>query len=140
MGVHFFFLTSKTSLTNRGALKRFIIKIFKDEGHTLKNLNYVFCSDKHLLKLNKSYLNHNYLTDILTFNLSGTQAKAIEAEVYISVERVKENAKNISISFKNELHRVVFHGALHLCGYNDLTQKQKIKMREKENEYLNEYF
>lgn len=105
----------------------------------LESLNYVFCSDRELLQINKNYLGHDYYTDIITFDLSG-QNKTIMAEIYISVERVRDNARQLGVSFKEELHRVVFHGVLHLCGYGDKDEKLSRKMREKENLYLNQYF
>jgi len=134
-----FFFSYSTSLSYRTELKTFIEKIFRKEGKSLVGLNYVFCSDKELLRINKEYLGHDYFTDIITFDLSDS-TKKIQAEIYISVERVKENATQFGISFKEELHRVIFHGVLHLCGYADKSTKARIKMRERENFYLNQYF
>jgi probable rRNA maturation factor len=135
--IHFFF-QSKMRLTERSRLKAFLPIIFKMEGKTIKSLIYIFCSDKYLLKINQSFLKHNYYTDILTFDLSKTQ-KIIEAEIYISVDRVKENSKELKINTNLEFLRVIFHGALHLCGYSDKTKNQKQEMRKKENEYLFHY-
>lgn len=134
-----FFFPFKTNLTERSNLKVFLERIFRKEGRVLESLNYVFCSDRELLRINKDYLGHDYYTDIITFNLSG-QSKTIMAEIYISVERVRDNARQLGVSYKEELHRVVFHGVLHLCGYGDKTEKLSRKMREKENLYLNQYF
>ena len=105
------------------------------EGKIIESLIYVFCSDKYLLKINQTFLNHNYYTDILTFDLSKT-SKIIEGEIYISVDRVKENSKELKININLEFLRVIFHGVLHLCGYTDKTKLQKQKMRKKEDEYL----
>lgn len=137
--INFFFLKPLSSLRERGRLKRFISEIFKKEGYRLQGLSLIFCSDKYLLKINKQYLHHNYYTDIITFNLSGAD-EAIEAEIYISVDRIKENAKSLNTTIKEEIHRVVFHGCLHLCGYNDKTPKELKNMRKAEDHLINHYF
>jgi len=98
-------------------------------------LNCVFCSDKYLVKLNNQYLKHNTLTDILTFDYS-TDPESIHGEIYISIQRVKENAARFNESFDEELHRVIIHGVLHLTGYNDKSTTDKALMREKEEAYL----
>ena len=130
-----FFFPRQTSLANRGPLKSFIQKLIRKEGKKLGGLNYVFCSDKELLKINQDFLQHDYYTDIITFGLSEPNLP-IEAEVYISIDRVKDNAKNLNLTFKNELLRVVFHGALHLCGYKDKKKSDIEQMRQKEDYYL----
>lgn len=137
--VKFFFLTSNQGLKNRKDLKRFLISIFNKEKKKLEAINYIFTDDKNLLKINKQYLNHNFLTDIITFDLSD-KGQPITAEVYISLKRVKQNASIHQTTFKQELHRVIFHGALHLCGYNDKTDRQRNQMRKKENSYITDYF
>ncbi len=109
------------------------------EKEALWSLTYVFCSDEYLLGINKEYLKHDYYTDIITFNLANPE-QPVEGEIYISLDRVKENAKNIGQSYNNELHRVIFHGALHLCGFKDKTKEEQATMRRKEDEYLNLYF
>lgn len=134
-----FFFPYKTSLAHRSELKAFIKSIFKKEGRLLEGLNYIFCSDQDLLRINKDFLRHNYYTDIITFDLSET-GNGIRGEIYISAERVKDNAQQMGVSFNNELHRVIFHGALHLCGYGDKNEKQSRIMREREDFYLNQYF
>lgn len=134
-----FFFPHKTSLADRGRLKAFIEKIFRTEGKRLGRLNYVFCSDKDLLRINRDYLNHDYYTDIITFDLSEFN-DTIQAEMYISTERVSDNARELGVSFKKELHRVIFHGVLHLCGYKDKTRAQKREIRLKEDHYLDIYF
>jgi len=136
--VCFFSEYKKFSLKNRVILKLFIESIFKKEKRPLSSINYIFCSDKRLLEINRQFLKHDYYTDIITFDLSDTNA--IHAEVYISIERVKENATTLKASFKSELHRVIFHGALHLCGYKDKSDTEKKKMRQKEDVYLSCYF
>jgi probable rRNA maturation factor len=135
MAVQFFFLIKGVSLSHRKELKSFIELLFRKEKRKLHSLTYIFCSDNYLLKINQNYLNHNYYTDIITFDMS--ENKQLAGEIYISVDRVKENAKTMGVSTVNELHRVIFHGALHLCGYNDTTSSQKSEMRAKEDFYLN---
>ena len=138
MIISFFFPENKTSLKDRAKLKSFIQVLFKEEGFKLKSLTYIFCSDEYLLNLNQQFLKHNYYTDILTFDFSTSKEK--EGEIYISTERVKENAQKLDISFNNELHRVIFHGALHLCGYRDKSKKDITEMRSAEDKYLRLYF
>ena len=135
--VYFFFQEVTPSLTNRSILKKYIHSIFKKEGKKLGSVSFIFCSDKALLEINRKYLKHDFYTDIITFDLSETEA--IQAEIYISVDRVRENSYNLGISFKSELLRVIIHGILHLCGYNDKTQAEKRKIREKEDYFLNKY-
>lgn len=113
--------------------------MFRREGKKLGSLNFVFCSDIELLEINREYLSHDYYTDIITFELS-EKGQPIEGEVYISIDRVAENAQKLKESFSRELHRVVFHGVLHLCGYSDKAKRLQAKMREAENYYLSRYF
>lgn len=127
------------NLQNKLQLKKFIEKLFKYEKTALKSLSYIFCSDDYLLQVNKNFLKHNYYTDVITFNFNEPK-NPVEGEVYISVDRVKENAKDLNTSFKKELHRVIFHAVLHLCGYNDKKSREVILMRKKEDEYLEKYF
>jgi probable rRNA maturation factor len=109
------------------------------EKKNLNNLNYIFCSDRALLEINRNYLAHNFYTDVITFDLSSSP-KEILADIYISVDRIKENAKSLNLLFGEEFHRVMFHGLLHLCGYNDKTKSQKKLIRKREDLYLNLYF
>lgn len=134
--ISFFFDNASVTLRNRTGLKSFIEAIFKKENKQLSSLNYIFCSDKRLLEINRQYLDHDYYTDIITFDLS--DLKAIEGEIYISVDRVRENAKNLSKTIQNELTRVMIHGALHLCGYNDISKTEKIQMQNREDHYLDQ--
>jgi len=135
--VCFFFQDVKVNLTNRSGLKRYIQSIFKMEGKKLESINYIFCTDKALLGINRQYLKHDFYTDIVTFDLSETDS--VQAEIYISVERVKENARQLGVSSKSEFHRVILHGVLHLCGYKDKSKEEKAKMRRKEDFYLISY-
>ena len=138
MPVHFYF-EQRTALTRRIPLKQFIESIFKSESKKLASLSYIFCSDKYLLKLNKQHLAHDYYTDIISFDLSETNKSPTIGEIYISIDRVRENAQNLAIPISQELHRVIFHGALHLCGFKDKTKVQITEMRNKENYYLKKY-
>ncbi|UAY52069.1 rRNA maturation RNase YbeY [Ferruginibacter albus] len=133
-----FFFPQKTNLKDRNKLKLFVEQLFRKENHKLESLVYIFTSDKEVLEMNKNFLNHNYYTDILTFDLSSSNS--ISGEVYISIDRVKENAQNHNTSFIEELHRVIFHGALHLCGYKDKSKAEIAAMRKRENQYLKSYF
>ena len=135
--VYFFFQKVRVSLQNRSALKRFIESVFKKEGKSLQRINFIFCTDKALLDINRQFLKHNFYTDIITFDLS--EYGEIFSEVYISVDRVRENAKEMGITFKSELHRVIFHGVLHLCGYGDKSNKEIMIMRGKENDLIAQY-
>ena len=135
--IFFFYQDVKVGLVNRVGLKRFIQSIFRKEGKKLGSLNYVFCTDKALLAINREYLKHDDYTDIITFNLS--EDEVIKGEIYISDDRVRENAQNLSISIKSERYRVMFHGVLHLCGYEDKTKAEKKLIRRKEDYYLSRY-
>ena len=136
--VHFINNDRAPALKDRKLLKAFLEQLFISEGKTLASLNYIFCSDKYLLEVNRQFLDHDYFTDVITFDLS-EKRQPVAGEVYISVDRVKDNATGLGVSFKNELHRVLFHAALHLCGYDDKTKKGTLEMRSKEDYYLNIY-
>ncbi len=136
--VRFHFTVPGSVLTKRTPLKDFLIHLFKKEGKGLRSLDYIFCSDDYLLKINQEFLGHDEFTDIITFDFSSDSLA--EGEIYISIERVKENAALLGNSIREELHRVIFHGSLHLCGYKDKTVKQNNTMREKEQAWLNYYF
>jgi probable rRNA maturation factor len=132
--IRFFFENKSVSLRNRTRLKAFIKSIFKQEGKSVESLNYIFCSDKRILEINRQFLNHDYYTDIITFDLS--ESAQITAEIYISLDRVRDNAKTQATTLQSELHRVIFHGALHLCGYRDKTKAEIKVMRGKEEEWI----
>ena len=119
---------------NKRTLASWIKRVANKEGATVGDLNFIFCSDKFLLEKNKTYLQHNSLTDIITFNYSDKHN--ISGDVFISIDRVKENALLFSESFENELKRVIIHGVLHLLGYKDKSKKEKTIMRNKEDFYL----
>jgi len=122
------------SLKNKRKIKEWIEQVCKKEKKEIAKVTYFFCTDKYLLNLNSKFLKHDTLTDIITFDYGDKENK--EGEIFISVERVKENALNFNESFERELNRVIIHGVLHLCGYKDKTEKDKKKMRVVEDIYL----
>ena len=128
--------TSNTDfqLRNKAALKSWIKKVVEKEEGQMKDLSFVFCDDMDLLDKNRKYLNLDTLTDILTFDYS--ENKNISGDIYISIDRVKENAKTYKVTFENELNRVMIHGVLHLLGYKDESEKEKGIIRAKEDFYL----
>lgn len=136
--VIFFYQDVSFSFSKRTLVKNFLKKLFTNEGQKLKELNIIFCTDEALLEINRTFLQHDYYTDIITFPLS-TGSEPIQAELYISIDRVRDNAKQSGVSFKEELHRVIFHGCLHLAGYGDKSSQQIKKMREREDHYLRLY-
>ena len=119
-------------------LKHFIGPSFEKEAKKKLSVSYVFCSDEYLLRINQDFLKHDYYTDIITFPLSETDQK-VEAEIYISIDRIRENALTLKVPFEQELLRVIFHGALHLIGYKDKTAAQKKLMREAEEKWIKEF-
>ena len=133
--INFHFQSVIFKIANKRKLKKHIENIFNTEKKSLKYLNFIFCSDKYLLKINKKYLQHDYYTDVITFDLSQNK-KEITGEIYISVDRIKENASVYNKTFREELSTVIIHGALHLCGYNDKTSKDIKRIRRAENFYL----
>ncbi len=119
-------------------LKSFIVSIFNQENTALNNLQYVFCTDEYLININRQFLQHDTYTDIITFALQEPN-NPVEGEIYISLERVKDNSKLLNTSYHTELLRVIFHGALHLCGYKDKSKSQSILMRQKEDFYIRQF-
>jgi len=110
-------------------------RVVEAEKSAIQSLNYVFCSDRYLLRINQEYLNHNTLTDIITFDYS-EDYMSLEGEIYISIPRVRENARVLGTDFETELHRVIIHGVLHILGYKDKSKKDKAEMRAAEERYL----
>lgn len=135
MSISFNSADKKATLAQRNMLKLFITKQVRKEGFVINDLQYVFCSDKYLLDINRQFLDHDYYTDIISFDLSEVKGQLI-AEVYISVDRVKDNAKQLRTTIKDELLRVIFHGALHFCGYKDKKPKEAALMRSMEDKWL----
>jgi rRNA maturation RNase YbeY len=110
-------------------------EVILQEKRDLVQINYIFSSDTYLLEMNQKYLNHNTLTDIITFDNSADK-HSVEADIFISIDRVKENAAELGTSFDEELHRVLVHGVLHLTGHTDKSPQAKVNMRKKEDAYL----
>lgn len=123
-------------LPQKQKVREWIGSVIKNEGFArISELNFIFCSDDYLLDVNKEYLNHDTYTDIITFDSSEVE-NMIAGDIFISIDRIRDNAAKFQVSDKDELHRVIVHGILHLCGYGDKTKTEKTRMTEKENEYL----
>lgn len=136
--IQFFDYDKSGRLRNKKKLKAYILELIGKENKNIKNINYIFCSDRKLLKINRAFLKHDYYTDVISFNLS-EQNETIEGEIYISIDRVFDNSVREKVSFKKELHRVIFHGTLHLCGYKDKKMNDMVIMKKREEYYLKEY-
>ncbi|EFK96884.1 conserved hypothetical protein [sediment metagenome] len=122
------------NLKNKKALKFWIKSVVQEKNRKTGDISFVFCTDDYLLEINKQYLNHDTLTDIITFDYSKENPQqAISGDIFISIERVKENAKKFNKTFENELNRVMIHGVLHLLGYGDKTPKDKVEMTRQED-------
>ncbi|MEP7280078.1 MAG: rRNA maturation RNase YbeY [Bacteroidota bacterium] len=137
--VSFHFQHRGLYLQNRQKLKAFINNVFKQEKMPVHTLQFIFCSDRQLLSINRQYLKHNYYTDIISFNLADKNLPVL-GEIYISLDRVRDNAKTLQQFVYLELHRVIFHGVLHLCGYKDKKTVDQALMTKKEDYYLKQYF
>ena len=133
--IHFFYEDTKFRFKSSKSTKSWIKAIVEREGKTIGELNYIFCSDAVLHRINVEYLGHNTFTDIITFD-SSEDGVVIEGDIYISTERVQENASKYKVTVDHEFHRVLIHGVLHLIGYSDKTPRQKKIMRKKEEACL----
>lgn len=133
--IKFHYLYDRFHFPERNKLKAFLSKQLKKEGKSIEAINYIFCDDNYLLQINKQYLSHDNLTDIITFELSPKEQPLL-SDIYISIDRIKENAKVFNVAFLEELRRVMFHGVLHLAGYKDKNEEDEKLMRRKEDEYL----
>lgn len=122
------------NLDNPDFTSKWISKVIQNEKFTEGEINYIFCSDDYLLKKNIKYLKHNTLTDIISFDYS--MGHVISGDIFISIDRVNDNANDFKTTFDEELHRVIIHGVLHFIGYKDKTSDEKKLMREKEDHYL----
>lgn len=134
-GINYFSQKPRFKLKNPVKTSTWIRKVIKKEGNSLRSLNYVFCTDEYLREMNIQFLKHRTYTDIITFNYNPSKTE-IEGEIYISVDRVRENAETFQTDFQTELNRVIIHGVLHLLGFNDKTKAEKTAMREKEDACL----
>jgi len=126
---------SEFKLTDEANFSNWISQVITSESYVLGEINYIFCDDEYLHKINLEFLNHDTLTDIITFD--NTVSKTIYSDIFISIERVLDNAKDFEVSFEEELKRVVIHGVLHLCGYKDKLENDAALMRQKEDEKIN---
>jgi rRNA maturation RNase YbeY len=133
--IHYFVEDSQFKLPDLKLTTKWIQNVIQQEKYRLINLNFIFCSDQYLHEKNLTYLQHDTLTDVITFNYADRQ-EAIEGEIYISIERITENAATYQVSFWQELYTVMVHGVLHLLGYNDETVAEQQAMREKEKVYM----
>ena len=127
----------KYSLKEKRRIKEWLNLVAFEEGNKIQNLNFLIVGDKRMIHFNKTYLNHDYSTDIITFDNS--ENKKINGDIVISIERVKENSKKYKVRLEDELRRVMVHGLLHLLGYDDKNEKEKKRIRKKENYYLEMY-
>jgi rRNA maturation RNase YbeY len=134
MPIRFFSEEIEFRLKNQRKIRRWVRDCVSTENRRFRDLNFIFCSDKFLLRLNKEFLGHDTFTDIITFDQSVDEL--ISGEVYISVERVEENSVRYQVRSEEELHRVIIHGVLHLCGFRDKSSVEKSRMRKKEDSYL----
>jgi rRNA maturation RNase YbeY len=134
--VRFGYADRKLPIDGKRTIQVAVIELVRHERSLPCRLQYVFCSDEYLHSMNVSFLQHDDYTDIITFDLSEDSKALIEGEIYISVDRVKSNASELGVSFRQEMLRVIFHGALHLCGYGDKTKASKAIMRSMEETYL----
>jgi len=134
MSIKFFNEETKYHLKDRIRLKKWINSVIHSEQNESGVINFIFTSDNYLLNINKEYLSHNYYTDIVTFNYC--EKNIINGDVFISIETVKNNSTRFDVTFIEELYRVMIHGILHLIGYDDKSDEEKVVMKEKENYYL----
>lgn len=140
MAARFYEQDIKSGLKDKRKLSAFLDGVVSKYRKDVKkvSLTYIFCGDDYLLEMNLQFLDHDTLTDIITFDMSSGEGDLV-GEIYISVDRVRENAEKFKVSYEDELHRVVFHGALHLCGFKDKKPADKALMRQKEDECLKAY-
>ena len=134
--IHFFFENiDKFSLSDR--TKDWLINLITNEGKKAGEINYIFCDDEYLLKVNQDFLQHDYYTDVITFDY--VKGKTIAGDIFVSLPRILDNASTLSQNFESEFNRVLAHGILHLCGYKDKTEEEQTQMRAKEDFYINQF-
>ena len=134
--INFFTEETNYNLKGKTAIRKWITETITNEGYALNELNFIFCSDEYLLRVNQDFLQHDYYTDVITFDNS-EELKMILGDIFISIDRVKDNARQNKVSTHDELSRIIIHGTLHLLGYRDKTKKAKGEMTAKEDFYLN---
>ena len=135
VSIRFFTESINFKISSPRKTRAWIRAVAKIEKRAISEINYIFCSDTYLLELNQRFLKHNTLTDIITFD-NTEEGKDINGEIYISIDRIKENAFSLKTDFEDELHRVIIHGVLHLIGYTDKKKSEKAIMRKKEEAFL----
>ena len=133
--INFFNEDIEFKLKGKNNFKEWLKKVAEIEGFRINDLNYIFCSDKFLHKMNLEYLEHDTYTDIITFDNSEDE-KTIEGDIFLSIERITDNSITLNTLFEDEIKRVIVHGLLHLCGYNDHSNKEKVEMRGLESKYI----
>ncbi len=133
--IHFFTEDTAYQVTQKATVKAWLKEVIKTEGYKTGEISIILCGDRYLLNINKQYLQHDTYTDIITFDNS-EQADVIAGDIFISIDRVQENAAKFGVPEQDELHRVIIHGILHLCGYGDKKKEEKVMMTDKENFYL----
>lgn len=133
--INFFNEDIDFKLKGKNNFKAWLKKVAEKEGFRINDLNYIFCSDQYLHKINLEYLDHDTYTDIITFDNS-EEEKIIEGDIFVSIERIRENSNILNTLLEEETKRVIVHGLLHLCGYNDYSIEDKEKMRRLESEYI----
>ena len=133
-GISYFFEETKPFKLHKLLLGKYINFLLENEEKVKGDISIIFCSDSYLLNMNQEYLQHDYYTDIITFDYS--EGSVVSGDLFISIDRVKDNAAEFAMSFRMELYRVIFHGLLHLAGYKDKTNEEKLQMRDKEAFYL----
>ena len=132
-----FFFENIAEIPLQPNTSQWLENIIISEGKKLGEINYIFCDDEYLLKVNQDFLAHDYYTDIITFDY--VKGKTISGDIFVSLQRISDNASTLSNSFEKELQRVIAHGVLHLCGYKDKTEEEEKLMRSKEDYYLSKY-
>lgn len=132
-GITFFNEEIEFNLKGKQVLKDWISLVIESEGKKKRDISFIFCNDTYLSEINVQYLKHHTLTDIITFDYTADNKGRISGDIFISIERVKENAESLKIPFVNELHRIIIHGVLHLLGYKDKNKVDKALMRQKED-------
>ncbi|PRY89804.1 rRNA maturation RNase YbeY [Mongoliibacter ruber] len=138
MAILFFQEDIKFELTPKNKYKAWLRNIASTEGYKVKDLNYIFCSDEYLYNINLEYLDHDTYTDIITFDNSEKEFE-IEGDIFVSIERIRENSKNSNTEFESELKRVLSHGLLHLMGFKDKTTEEQKVMRQMEERSIDEF-
>jgi len=134
MAISFNFVDTKDILSQKNKIKSWIKSVVEQRGWKTGEISYIFCSDEYLLNVNQTYLKHDYFTDIITFDY--TDATKVSGDLFISIDRVMDNAQELNLSFEQELHRVIIHGVLHLLGLKDKTEEEAKEMRKAEEECL----